>query len=215
MKIIRFELFLWGSVATMATYLVSCSGAELTPNSSGSPSAPSAQTASNSPSDSSAVHGSSNSEDVTSSEPSEPKQVSLAQLETSKPYINQLLPQAARIEQEHSIPVDMTMAIAILETGWGKHVVGENNHFGLRCISDDCVARVKRGRTIRYESCPELAECFDTFAQTVNELTDGEVANVDKLAQEYASGANWARKVKKIQKQVNKILNRAREEASA
>ncbi|MGF1479136.1 MAG: glucosaminidase domain-containing protein [Cyanophyceae cyanobacterium] len=206
MKLIRSELFLWVSVATIVIGLTSCSGSEST-FSKPTEAFPSDAQVSSSSQDGS----SSNSARADSSQP----HLSVAQLETAKPYINQLLPEAARIQQEQGIPVEMTLAIAILETGWGKHVIGQNNHFGLRCVSDDCVARVKRGRTIQYETCPDPSECFNIFATTVDKLTNGEVANIDKLAENYASGANWSRKVKRIQKRVRKILNQAREEANS
>lgn len=203
------QMFLWGSIATVATYLVSCSSE---PTSSSSPQASSGVQENASPSNqaSSSPKEDSTADAQNSADSPEPKQ-SVAQLKTSKPYINQLLPEAARIQKEHGIPIDVTLAIAMLETGWGKHVIGKNNHFGLRCASDDCVARVKQGRTIQYETCPNPSECFNLFAETVNKLTAGDVSNVDKLSQEYASGSRWAKKVKQIQKRVNKILDKARE----
>ena len=217
MKVTKFQLFLWGSIATIATFLASCSS-EPTPStdtqtsSSIEENVSSSNTQASPSSEASKKDSAANAQTDSNSPKSE--QVS-SQLKTSKPYINRLLPQATRIQKEHGIPVDVTLAIAMLETGWGKHVIGKNNHFGLRCASESCVARVKRGRTIQYETCPNPSECFNLFAETVQKLTNGETANIDKLAQEYASDPKWAKRVKKIQKRVRKILDKAREEAKS
>ena len=128
--------------------------------------------------------------------------------ETDRPYLNKLLPEARRIQQEHVIPIDVTMAIAIQETGWGKHEIGQNNHFGLRCTSDDCVTLNKNGANIRYETCPDQAECFNLFAKTLNELSDGNPGNIRALYRNgYASSPRWVRKVKRLRRQVRKTLD--------
>ena len=130
--------------------------------------------------------------------------------ETDRPYLNKLLPEARRIQQEHGIPIDLTMAIAIQETGWGKHEIGQNNHFGLRCASDDCVTLNKDGANIRYETCPNEAECFNLFAKTLNELSDGNPGDVRALYRNgYATSPRWVRKVKSLRRQVRKTLNKA------
>ena len=58
---------------------------------------------------------------------------------TDSDYINSILPQARRIEKEYGIPIDLTLAIARQESGNGDYIIGQNNHFGLRCDSDDCI----------------------------------------------------------------------------
>lgn len=65
---------------------------------------------------------------------------------TDSEYINRLLPEAQRIQQEYGVPLDITLAIARLESGNGEYVVGQNNHFGLRCSSDSCVTIEKNGQ---------------------------------------------------------------------
>ena len=127
---------------------------------------------------------------------------------TDNPYINRLLPEAQRLQAEYGIPVDVTIAIAIHETGWGKYVIGQNNHFGLRCVSDDCVTLSKRGRQVQYETCQQASECFDMFADSIVELSDGNPENLRAIYRNgYATSPRWVRSVRKIRTQVQKALN--------
>ena len=143
-----------------------------------------------------------------SSEPSAKTEQSTPK--TDKPYINSLLPEAQRIEQEYGIPVATTVAIAIHETGWGKHEIGQNNHFGLRCASDDCVTLSHSGADISYETCPDEAECFNMFAESLTELSQGEPSDLRVIYQNgYATSPKWVNKVRRIRRQVRKTLKAA------
>lgn len=129
---------------------------------------------------------------------------------TDSEYINSILPEAQRIQQEYGIPLDLTLAIARLESGNGDHVIGKNNHFGLRCASDDCVSIEKNGRMISYETCPDATECFNIFAESVKELTGDKPITITRLAQNgFASGARWDEKVVTIRREVRQTLTEA------
>ena len=134
---------------------------------------------------------------------------------TSSKYINSILPESRRIQREYGIPLDLTLAIARQESGNGDYVIGKGNHFGLRCASDDCITLEKYGRQISYETCPEVSECFNIFANTVKDLIgdnweEDESITLTKLYENgYASSPHWVRRVKKIRKEVRKTLSKA------
>ena len=134
----------------------------------------------------------------------------LAAPKTDRPYIDRLLPESQRISKEFGVPVDTTLAIAIYETGWGKFEIGQNNHFGLRCASDDCTVLNKNGKDIRYETCPDESECFDMFARSIVDLSNGQPGNLSAIYQNgYATSPSWVRQVRQIRRQVRQTLQKA------
>lgn len=129
---------------------------------------------------------------------------------TSSEYINSLLPEARRIEKEYGIPLDLTLAIARQESGNGDYVIGKGNHFGLRCDSDDCITLEKNGQQISYETCPEVSECFNIFAESVKALTGDKKITLRRLYRNgYATSPQWVRKVRTIRKEVQQTLSEA------
>ena len=130
--------------------------------------------------------------------------------ETDSDYVNTLLPEAQRIEKEYGIPLDMTIAIARQESGNGEYVIGKGNHFGLRCDSDNCITLEKNGRAIEYETCPDVSECFNIFAESINALTeDGSVTLTRIYENGYATSPHWVERVKTIRKEVRQTLTEA------
>ena len=129
---------------------------------------------------------------------------------TSSEYVNLLLPEARRIEKEYNIPLDLTIAIAREESGNGDYVIGQGNHFGLRCASDDCITLEKNGQQISYETCPEVSECFNIFAESVKALTGERKVTLRRLYRNgYATSPQWVRKVRTIRKEVRRTLSEA------
>ena len=129
---------------------------------------------------------------------------------TDSDYINSILPQARRIEKEYGIPLDLTLAIARQESGNGDYVIGKNNHFGLRCDSDDCITLEKRGQAIEYETCPQISECFNIFAGSVKALTGDKPITTQRLYNNgYATSRTWVRKVNTIRREVQQTLSKA------
>lgn len=150
---------------------------------------------------------SSSTDQSSNMQPSDTKaEDSKATPKTDKPYINLLLPEAKRIEEEYGVPLDTTIAIAIQETGWGESEIGQNNHFGLRCASDDCITL----NGIQYETCPDEAECFNMFAKSIKKLSDGDPSDLRVIYRNgYATSPRWAGKVRRIRRQVRKTLKKA------
>lgn len=174
---------------------------------SGNAQASSPQQSSNQPSSSSQPSSNQQSSNQQSSNQQSSNQ---PPVKTDKPYINRLLPEAQRIEQEYGVPVATTLAIAIHETGWGKYEIGQNNHFGLRCASDDCTTLNKNGAAISYETCPDEAECFNMFAESVTELAKGKPSDLRVIYKNgYATSPQWVSKVRRIRRQVKKTLEAA------
>lgn len=129
---------------------------------------------------------------------------------TSSEYVNLLLPEARRIEKEYGIPLDLTIAIAREESGNGDYIIGQGNHFGLRCASDDCITLEKNGQQISYETCPEVSECFNIFAESVKALTGDKEVTVRRLYRNgYATSPKWVKKVRTIRKEVRRTLSKA------
>ena len=129
---------------------------------------------------------------------------------TDSAYVNKILPEARRIRQEYGIPLDLTIAIARQESGNGDYVIGKNNHFGLRCDSNDCITLEKNGRMINYETCPDASECFNIFAESIKALTtDGPVTLTRIYENGYATSPKWVDKVKTIRQEVRQTLSEA------
>ena len=129
---------------------------------------------------------------------------------TSDSYINRLLPQAKRIRRQYGIPVDLTLAIAIQETGYGKYTIGQDNHFGLKCKSQDCVTVTANGTATQWENCADLAPCFDTFAKTIQKLSGKDYSNLEKIRQAgYATSPGWTEKVRQVRSTVRSTLKAA------
>lgn len=130
--------------------------------------------------------------------------------QTDSKYVNKILPEARRIEKEYGIPLDLTIAIARQESGNGDYVIGKNNHFGLRCDSDDCITLEKNGRMIEYETCPNASECFNIFAESIKALTPEGSINLQRIYENgYATSPQWVDRVKTIRQEVRQTLNEA------
>ena len=51
-------------------------------------------------------------------------------------FIQTILPFAKEINVQYKVPVSVCIAQAVLETGWGRSVAG-NNYFGIKATPDD------------------------------------------------------------------------------
>ena len=129
---------------------------------------------------------------------------------TDSEYVNNLLPEARRIQKKYGIPIDLTIAIARQESGNGEYIIGKGNHFGLRCDSDDCITLEKNGQMINYETCPDTSECFDIFAESIMALGGKKPITPQELYRNgYATSPTWVRKVNTIRKEVQQTLSEA------
>lgn len=129
---------------------------------------------------------------------------------TDSDYLNKILPEARRIQQEYGVPLDLTLAIARQESGNGDYVIGKGNHFGLRCDSDDCITLEKNGQMISYETCPQVSECFNIFAESIKALTKNEPITIQTIYENgYATSPGWVEKVDTIRQEVQQTLSEA------
>ena len=184
LSVFSLSALAWGSLAAMAMLFVSCQG----------------------PKSSTDVSSETDQADVSS----ETDQAEQAITRTADPYINRLLPEAKRIRKKYGIPLDLTLAIAAHETGYGKYVIGQNNHFGLKCRTKDCVTLTGRRGSKQWENCSDPAPCFDIFAKSIQDLSDGEFKNLKKIRRQgYAVSPQWTRKVRKIRRTVRRQLKQA------
>lgn len=71
-------------------------------------------------------------------------------------YIESIYPYAAKTEKEHGIPTPVTIAIACLESGYGRSSIAKNkfNHLGLRTM--------KNGSPY-YRDFDSMEECFSFY----------------------------------------------------
>ena len=143
-----------------------------------------------------------------------PKKTNAAQQasdkKTDSEYVNNLLPEARRIQKKYGIPIDLTIAIARHESGNGEYIIGQGNHFGLRCDSDDCITLEKNGQMINYETCPDTSECFDIFAESIKALGGKKPITPQELYQNgYATSPTWVERVNTIRKEVQQTLSEA------
>lgn len=133
-----------------------------------------------------------------------------ASKKTASNYLNSILPEAERIQKQYGIPLDLTLAIARQESGNGEYVIGKGNHFGLRCDSDDCITLEKNGQMINYETCPDVSECFDIFAESIKAIAGDRPITLTRLYENgYATSPTWVEKVNTIQKEVQQTLSAA------
>ena len=129
---------------------------------------------------------------------------------TDSEYVNNVLPEATRIQEKYGIPIDLTIAIARHESGNGKYIIGKGNHFGLRCDSDDCIVLEKNGQMINYETCPDTSECFDIFAESIKALGGKKPFTTQELYRNgYATSPTWVERVDVIRKEVQQTLSEA------
>ena len=129
---------------------------------------------------------------------------------TDSAYVNKILPEAQRIQQEYGIPLDLTIAIARQESGNGDYVIGKGNHFGLRCDSDDCITLEKNGQMISYETCPQISECFNIFAESIKALTADDPVTLNAIYENgYATSPHWVERVRTIRQEVRQTLSEA------
>lgn len=81
---------------------------------------------------------------------------SIITIDHARDYVEQIFPYALAIEQQHRIPVPITIAIACLESGYGRSHYAQQrfNHLGIRAY--------KNGKA-GYRKFGSLDECFDYY----------------------------------------------------
>jgi flagellar protein FlgJ len=136
---------------------------------------------------------------------------------------------ARRSQSEYAIPASVTIAQAILESGWGKSMLAatDRNFFGMKCFSKGTIASGCRIHTT--SECRAAGDCYRTearfrvYASVTNSFRDhGQLLatspryrpafafsdNPDRFIEEihkagYATDPEYSAKIKRIMKQYN------------
>lgn len=149
-------------------------------------------------------------------------------INTSNAYINRVYPLAKRLNEQRGIPISMTIALARHETGNGRSVIAQNNHWGIKCLGNDCVTvktqeevgGVKRFYNLKFESCNDVDRCLRILANTFDNLlikgggnktlyrTNPDEAFRAIHRGGYATDSNWSNAVVRIRQETERILGR-------
>lgn len=86
---------------------------------------------------------------------------SIITIDHAREYVEKIYPYAIRVQREQSIPAPITIAIACLETGYGRSTYAQekNNHLGIRIY--------KNGKA-GYRDFSSADECFDYYINMFN-----------------------------------------------
>jgi flagellum-specific peptidoglycan hydrolase FlgJ len=97
---------------------------------------------------------------------------------TTAQFIAASVPGAQQSQREHRVPASVTIAQAILESGWGKSALAhfDKNYFGMKCFTQGVYAN--GCRTHSTAECTPAGACFSTnasfrtYASVVNSFRD-------------------------------------------
>jgi hypothetical protein len=97
---------------------------------------------------------------------------------TTAQFIVASAPGAQQSQREHRVPASVTIAQAILESGWGKSALAhfDKNYFGMKCFTQGVYANGCRSHSTA--ECTPTGVCFTTnasfrtYASVVNSFRD-------------------------------------------
>lgn len=86
---------------------------------------------------------------------------SIITIDHAREYVKKIYPYAIKVQKEQSIPAPITIAIACLETGYGRSTYAQekNNHLGIRVY--------KNGKA-GYRDFSSADECFEYYVEMLN-----------------------------------------------
>jgi len=86
---------------------------------------------------------------------------SIITIDHAREYVEKIYPYAIKVQKEQSIPAPITIAIACLETGYGRSTYAQekNNHLGIRVY--------KNGKA-GYRDFSSVDKCFDFYINMFN-----------------------------------------------
>jgi subtilisin family serine protease len=97
---------------------------------------------------------------------------------TNAQFIAASVPGAQESQVEHRVPASVTLAQAILESGWGRSALSyyDKNFFGMKCFSQGTYANGCRNHNTNectpQGSCFATAASFRTYASAINSFRD-------------------------------------------
>ncbi|SDY81897.1 flagellar protein FlgJ [Micromonospora pattaloongensis] len=85
---------------------------------------------------------------------------------TNAEFIAASVAGAQRGWREHQVPASVTIAQAILESGWGRSKLSANdrNYFGIKCFNNDPGRYAIGCRSYQTQECDKAGKCFTTSA---------------------------------------------------
>jgi flagellar protein FlgJ len=85
---------------------------------------------------------------------------------TSSEFIRAAVPGAQRGWREFGVPPSVTLAQAILESGWGRSglAMNDRNYFGIKCFDGRYGTIAKGCHTYKTQECTKAGNCFNTSA---------------------------------------------------
>ena len=86
---------------------------------------------------------------------------SIITIEHAREYVKKIYPYAIKVQREQSIPAPITIAMACLETGYGRSTYAQekNNHLGIRIY--------KNGKA-GYRDFSSVEKCFEYYINMLN-----------------------------------------------
>lgn len=87
--------------------------------------------------------------------------LSIITIDHAREYVEKIYPYAIKVQKEQSIPAPITIAIACLETGYGRSTYAQekNNHLGIRVY--------KNGKA-GYRNFSSVDKCFEYYVDMFN-----------------------------------------------
>ncbi|MEU7904856.1 sporangiospore maturation cell wall hydrolase GsmA [Actinoplanes sp. NPDC049118] len=85
---------------------------------------------------------------------------------TPEQFIKAAVPGAQAGWREYGVPASVTIAQAILESGWGRSSLSaeSKNYFGIKCQNGKYGKLANGCRTVRTQECTKAGKCFETSA---------------------------------------------------
>ncbi|ROP34201.1 sporangiospore maturation cell wall hydrolase GsmA [Couchioplanes caeruleus] len=85
---------------------------------------------------------------------------------TPEQFIKNSVPGAQRGWREYGVPASVTIAQAILESGWGRSGLAsvDKNYFGIKCQNGSYGKLANGCHTYRTQECTKAGNCFSTSA---------------------------------------------------
>jgi flagellum-specific peptidoglycan hydrolase FlgJ len=83
---------------------------------------------------------------------------------TPEQFIKAAVPGAQQGWREYGVPPSVTIAQAILESGWGRSTLSSThkNYFGIKCQSGKYGTIASGCQTYKTQECTKAGKCFDT-----------------------------------------------------
>jgi flagellar protein FlgJ len=123
---------------------------------------------------------------------------------TNAEFIKAAVPGAQRGWREFGVPPSVTIAQAILESGWGRSGLAsrDRNYFGIKCFDGRYGAIASGCHTYKTQECTKAGNCFNTSAsfRTYSSMTNSfrDHGNFLKVNSRYKPAFSYTRDANKF-----------------